>query len=385
MSYSKEDFYIKLILLIIIINLFFFRKKLLYPKRIEILKKGKSYINKCLRNFLIRKFLNNPESLKFPKISTIIPLFNCQKTIIPTIRSIQNQNISEFEIILVNDNSTDNTSSIIHDLQSQDSRIVIINNKKNMGTLYSRCVGVLNSKGKYIFPLDNDDMFFNEDTFDFIYKIGVSGKYDIVEFKTISIENYSENVRNIIDHPLSFHENNLILHQPELGLFPIFNHSSCGHFDINIWGKSIKSEIYKKSVNDFGPKRYYNFVSWAEDTIMSFILLNTAQSFIFTHKYGIIHVNSPSTSTYTQTENLKIFGEIFLMDIIFDFSKGNISKNCVIDLIINKAYFKMAKNEKDILYIKSIFQKIIECDYITKNNKERLMKSFPTYFNKEIK
>ena len=56
--------------------------------------------------------ISNKFSLN-PKISAIIPLYNCEKTIKSTVRSIQNQNLTEFEIILVNDNSKDNTSKII--------------------------------------------------------------------------------------------------------------------------------------------------------------------------------------------------------------------------------------------------------------------------------
>ena len=58
--------------------------------------------------------------------------------------------MTDFEIILINDNSTDNSLKIIRKMKSYDNRIHIINNHKNMGTLYSRCIGVLNSKGKYI-------------------------------------------------------------------------------------------------------------------------------------------------------------------------------------------------------------------------------------------
>jgi glycosyltransferase involved in cell wall biosynthesis len=383
MLFSNKYFFVKLIIVIIIINSIFIKYNEFKQKRIEILQKGKSYINKCLKCLLFRKFINIIEFSKFPKISVIIPIFNCQKTIVPTIRSVQNQNFYDFEIILVNDYSTDNTSEILHNLQSEDPRMIIINNKKNMGTLYSRCIGVLNSKGKYIFPLDNDDMFFDEDVFDYIYKIGNAGNYDIVEFKTMITENYYDNIRKIIDHPLSFFENNLILHQPEIGLLPIYKNGICGHFDINIWGKSIKNEIYKKSVNDFGYENYSKFFSWAEDTIMVFILLNTAQSFIFIHKYGVIHLYSSSTASFTQSDNAKIYGEIFLIDTIFDFSKDNISKNCVIDLILDKDYFKSTKSEKNILYLKTLLKKILNCNYITKFNKERIIKSYFNYFNEK--
>ena len=56
------------------------------------------------------------------------------------------QNISNLEIILINDFSKDETLSIIEQLQKEDKRIKIINNQKNMRTLYSICIGVLAAK-----------------------------------------------------------------------------------------------------------------------------------------------------------------------------------------------------------------------------------------------
>ena len=58
-----------------------------------------------------------------------------------------------------------------------------------MCLLYSRCIGVLAAKGKYIFPLDNDDMFLDEDVFDVVTKIADKGDFDIVEFKAITTFN----------------------------------------------------------------------------------------------------------------------------------------------------------------------------------------------------
>ena len=63
---------------------------------------------------------NNP--LKYThncKISVVIPVYNCEKTIKPLVRSIQNQDMADIEIILVNDNSKDNTSIIIQELVTQ--------------------------------------------------------------------------------------------------------------------------------------------------------------------------------------------------------------------------------------------------------------------------
>jgi glycosyltransferase involved in cell wall biosynthesis len=88
--------------------------------------------------------------------------------------------MKDFEIILVNDNSNDGSLRIINKMKKDDDRIKIINNHKNMGTLYSRCIGSLNAKGKYIFPLDNDDLFLDEDVFETIYNFASEYKYNMI-------------------------------------------------------------------------------------------------------------------------------------------------------------------------------------------------------------
>ena len=67
--------------------------------------------------------------------------------------------MSEVEIILVDDFSTDNTLEIIEELRKEDSRIKIIKNAENKGALFSKSIGALNAKGKYLFFLDSDDLF----------------------------------------------------------------------------------------------------------------------------------------------------------------------------------------------------------------------------------
>ena len=139
-----------------------------------------------------------------PIISTIIPVYNCNKTIYSAINSILNQNYTDFEIILIDDCSKDNSLKIIQDIQEKDKRIKVLKNKKNMGTLYSRSLGVLISKGEYIFPLDNDDFFFSDDIFSSILKIAQEYKFDIVGFRAISINDYNnidiEKMKDLYDY-----------------------------------------------------------------------------------------------------------------------------------------------------------------------------------------
>ena len=111
------------------------------PRR-EALIIGRRYINKCLNDNLTNKF----EKVENPIISAIIPVFNCEKSIKYAISSIQNQNVTNIEIILINDYSTDQSLNIIQEIQKNDKRIIIINNEKNMGSLYTRSIGILIAK-----------------------------------------------------------------------------------------------------------------------------------------------------------------------------------------------------------------------------------------------
>ena len=113
------------------------------------------------------------------------------------IKSILFQNLKDIEIILINDFSSDNSSKIIKEMQSFDKRIKLINNNKNMGTLYSRCIGALNAKGEYIIGLDNDDLFLYEEVLETVYLNAKFNYFDIVEIKSLNIPDYKPNIESI--------------------------------------------------------------------------------------------------------------------------------------------------------------------------------------------
>ena len=89
------------------------------------------------------------------------------------------------------DFSKDDTLSVLEKIQKEDSRIKIIKNKKNMGILYSRSIGALQSKGEYIMTLDHDDFILDEDVFDTSYKAAKNGDFDIISFLSINAKEYN--------------------------------------------------------------------------------------------------------------------------------------------------------------------------------------------------
>lgn len=91
------------------------------------------------------------------KMSVVVPVFNEERFLGFCLDSLINQSEHEIEIICVNDGSKDDSISIIKDYLAQDTRVVLIDNKKNMGAAYSRNKAIKKCRGKYIMFVDADD------------------------------------------------------------------------------------------------------------------------------------------------------------------------------------------------------------------------------------
>ncbi|MDW8849534.1 glycosyltransferase family 2 protein [Flavobacterium sp. MMLR14_040] len=93
-------------------------------------------------------------------VSIITPTFNAEKFIRATIESVQNQSYQNWEMILVDDASTDKTIAIIKEFAQKDNRIKLTELSKNSGNGFARNVALEKADGKYIAYLDADDLWF---------------------------------------------------------------------------------------------------------------------------------------------------------------------------------------------------------------------------------
>lgn len=91
-----------------------------------------------------------------PKVSVFMPVYNAGSYLNVAIDSILNQTFTDFEFVIVNDGSTDESESII--LSYNDPRIRLVNNPKNLGLIASLNVGLEICKGEYIVRMDQDDI-----------------------------------------------------------------------------------------------------------------------------------------------------------------------------------------------------------------------------------
>ena len=95
-------------------------------------------------------------------ISIITPSFNSEKFISDAIHSVQKQSYLNWEMIIVDDFSTDKTVIIIQEFLLKDNRIKLFKLDKNCGTGFARNFGLNKSKGRYIAFLDADDLWKSE-------------------------------------------------------------------------------------------------------------------------------------------------------------------------------------------------------------------------------
>lgn len=121
-----------------------------------------------------------------PLISVIIPIYNSSKKILNLLSQLRGQSFKRFEVILINDCSTDNTKILIEDelIKKRDPRFRLISLKENRGVSYARNVGIINSKGKYIIFIDSDDYIDSNMLYEYLNRI-LKNNTDIEFFSMI--------------------------------------------------------------------------------------------------------------------------------------------------------------------------------------------------------
>ena len=95
-------------------------------------------------------------------VSIIMPNYNGEKFIAETIESVLNQTYTNWELLITDDCSTDNSVNIINSYADKDGRIKLLKNEKNSGAAQARNVALKEAKGKWIAFLDSDDMWLPE-------------------------------------------------------------------------------------------------------------------------------------------------------------------------------------------------------------------------------
>ena len=238
--------------------------------------------------FLEKKNINNSK----PKISIFLPIYNKGKYLNRSIGSIQKQTLKNLEIVAINDGSSDNSLKILQEIALKDERIKIINNENNRGSLFSRAIGILNSRGEYLMNLDPDDELHGVNSLKYLYNKAKRYNVDMISFVILYMSK-----RNRIG---PFSSCNRIIKQPEL-----FNSGFRNDLliDYYITNKLIKKNLFIKAYNVFKKMIYGKKWHYHEDNIWSILILKYANTSIFLNRVMYYyHTNNDSAMTNRYNE-----------------------------------------------------------------------------------
>ncbi len=98
-----------------------------------------------------------------PRVSIILPVYNGERFIQDAIKSVQAQSYTDWELLIVDDGSSDGTAAVIKAASLQDERIVYCPNEKNLGIQKTLNHGIKEAKGEYIARIDDDDIWVDAD------------------------------------------------------------------------------------------------------------------------------------------------------------------------------------------------------------------------------
>lgn len=282
-----------------------------------------------------------------PLISIIVPVYNMEQYLDVCIRSVIAQTYTNFELILVDDNSLDSSFSICRNWQNKDKRVISYT-KKNEGVIKAREYGVFRSKGEYISFLDSDDYIESDylsclietlEKYDADFSMGMHRRFrddDLDNFtvrKSTSLGKEWKNYRkayNIKKEIESFCINKEAFID---SLFKINTQINVQY----VWGKLYKRNLILNNLLDTN-------ISIAEDSATIFsIALDSSKIAIFDSVIYNYRINKNSLTESAFSD--KNFGLLTAWDLIIDIGKR---KGASFD-IIDKASFNRKRADFGIL------------------------------------
>lgn len=117
------------------------------------------------------------------KISIIVPVYNVEKYLEKCLDSILIQEFKEYEIICIDDCSTDSSSEILKKYQKKYSNIYVISNSINKGLSYGRNVGIQRANGKYLLFVDSDDWLIDKEVLGHLYTKAEYYQTDLLRYR----------------------------------------------------------------------------------------------------------------------------------------------------------------------------------------------------------
>jgi glycosyltransferase involved in cell wall biosynthesis len=210
-----------------------------------------------------------------PEISIIAPIFNAEKSLRKCLESIISQTFTDFECILIDDESPDNCPAICDEYAQKDKRIIVIH-QKNAGVSVARNVGIEIARGRWLGFVDSDD-WCEPGHFQFLYETALHENADV------SICGWREIYENnFLEAPEK--KTRMILDGDD-AILELLDMESFGGYS---WNKLTKSEL-------FCDVRYDPLIKAMSDVLVFYEIFKRAQKIVYSPKPFYNYVQNPES------------------------------------------------------------------------------------------
>ena len=286
-----------------------------------------------------------------------MPIYNGGKYLYYSLRSIQNQDMKEIEIIIVDDCSTDDSLSIIQSFMKEDNRIRLIKNQINRKILYSKSIAALNSNGKFIVELDQDDIFIRRDIFDMMFYEAENNSLDLVQVRDFEKDDFLFNKITYVNEPskhLIFPQKMHYKMQPELT-----QRNFADKNNYLLWGLLIKSNIYKKAIYKLWPVIMNYKIIFHEDYTITFMIIILTKRYKYLNNFALIHLTHSKAASKNHLDNDNYYlGILFFANNLYNYYIKN--KETEVHLLLNYVNLFLKEFKEGKIRFPDLFRYILK-------------------------
>jgi len=299
-------------------------------------------------------------------ISIIIPNYNKSQFVVETINSVKKQTYDNWEAIIIDDCSSDNSVEIIEELISNDNKFRLKVNFSNKGANYSRNLGIKEAKGDFIIFLDSDDIlskdclknrieFFRESS-NIDFAVFCMGSFnEVIGDNTFLWNKFEGNlVKRFLSHDLPWAIPSLLWKKSSLEMLKGFDESFKRYQDVELHIRAMlddninyaiqnsnKADCYYRISDERFGKDYFSFIQNKKNGVLHFI------SFFESYLKNI--------GNHKSIKYLKLTFFQFLSDLFFYYRQSALTLKEVeevLDDIFKREIFVLLFSSKDVFFLK---------------------------------
>lgn len=293
------------------------------------------------------------------EISIIVPVYKVEKYLKKCVDSILAQTFTDFELILVDDGSPDDSGKICEEYAEKDARVRVLH-KENGGLSSARNAGIEVAKGKYLGFIDSDD-YIAEDMYELLYNtiikedadLSICGIYDVYEGKAPIVKPTIEKVVSAEEALLLILQGNII--------------------SVHAVNKLYKRELFSSIRYPEGKYHEDSFIIVDLLNQCHKVAINSKQKYYYYHRIGSINTESFSEKQFEFIEAWEK-NEMKLKDRSQEIKKAAHQRVCfanflVLDKIIVANATSLPETKKIVSYLRSNFRFIMKNEIFTKSRK----------------